>query len=472
LAQKNEFIEELLLRLELLRRKADGDFFSFVRYVGNADYRPNWHHQYMAKKINDFYEGITSRRLMLFVPSQHGKTQLASRYFPAYAMGRNPSARLVIASYSSDLAKSINNDVQKIIKSPEYQAVFPNVVLEKEKSEEFTIKDYPGSCRAVGVTGGLTGHSVDIAIIDDPVKDDIEASSSTYRERVWQWYMKVVETRLHNDSRIILIMTRWHEDDLAGRILANQPEKWQVVSLPAIREDNTNPDDPRKIGDALWPEKHSLEKINAFRRLSEVAFSSLYQQRPAPAEGNKIKREWFEYCREGEVPGNMTWDLWIDGAYTDKTANDPTGLMVAGYHDQTKKIYIKHAHDAFLEMPALLKLIPEYAELHDLSNKSRIRFEPKASGKSLRQMINAVTDFSAVEIKGKLINEGKEARIQVAAPKVESGKVVLVDGAWNDKFVTQVCSFPNAVHDEYVDLLGYACAEYITTKRKPRVTYY
>ena len=119
------------------------------------------------------------------------------------------------------MANSFNTDAQRIINSENYKIAFPGIELATEKGEECTLKGYSGGIKAVGVTGGLTGHSVDLAIIDDPVKDYIEASSSTYRERAWQWYLNVVETRLHNQSKVILIMTRWHEDDLAGRLLKN-----------------------------------------------------------------------------------------------------------------------------------------------------------------------------------------------------------------------------------------------------------
>lgn len=382
-------------------------------------------------------------------------------------------------SYSIDLARSFNRDIQRIITAGEYSQVFPgtrlnakNVVTDSHQSwlrnsEEFEVVGAKGKYKAVGVMGGLSGRTVDFAIIDDPVKDAVEANSPTYRERAWQWYLNVLETRLHNDSKVILIMTRWHEDDLAGRLLSRQPDKWQVIKIPAIKEAGGHPEDPREIGEALWPARHSLEKMLDLRALSERTFSSLYQQNPTIEEGDKIKRAWFEYRNENELPGGLVWDMWIDGAYTKSTANDPTGLMVAAFHRPTNTLYIRHAHDAYMEMPTLLNFLPEYADLHGVNHMSRAYIEPKASGKSLKQMLKDIEGlhWNPVEIKSELVQEGKESRIQVAAPKVESGKVCLVIGNWNDRFVDQLAGFPKAAHDEFVDLLGYACWHYMGGRR-------
>lgn len=476
-------IKRLALLREALRRSAKTSLIDFVRYT-KLDYVANWHHKRIADELDQFLQSETENRLMLFMPPQHGKSELASRCFPAYILGRYPDTKIAACSYSIDLARSFNRDVQRIMDSPEYHRVFPETNLNSQRvtadsrgsylrnTEEFEVVGRKGSYKSVGVMGGLSGRTVDVAIIDDPVKDALEANSTTYRERVWDWYLNVLETRLHNKSKVLIIMTRWHEDDLAGRLLERQSEKWTVISIPAIKEDEIDKGDPRKIGDPLWPEKHSLDKLNNLRGLSERTFSSLYQQRPAPAEGDKIKRSWFQYAQQSEVPDGIVWDMWIDGAYTNKTENDPSGFMVAGFHKSTQTLYIKHAHDAHFEMPGLLKFIPEYAERNGLDRRSRCLIEPKASGKSLKQMINALPlGLSAVEIKTHLVSEGKEARIQTAAPKIEAGQVVLVKGAWNERFVNQICTFPNATHDEYVDLIGYACHHYFPTKKKISVSY-
>lgn len=467
------------LKRERLRRKAKDNLYDFINYC-KTDYHGNWHHRLITEKIQEFWESPTQNKLMLFIPPQHGKSEIASRHFPAWVLGQSPDTKIAGTSYAVTLARSFNRAVQRIIDSKSYGQVFPDTFLNAKNvshdvhgsylrnTEEFELVGHKGSYKSVGVMGGLSGFAVDLAIIDDPIKDRMEADSKTYRDRVYDWYLNVLEARLHNKSKVLLIMTRWHEDDLAGRLLDEEWDEWTVVKIPAIKEQyrGDNPHhisdlegDPREIGQPLWPERHSLKKLLRTKKKSESVFDSLYQQNPSTPEGNKVKKDWFEYCHIKEVP-NITWDIWVDGAYTKLTANDPTGLMVAGYDVKTKTLYIRHAHDAYMEMPEFLKFIPEYADLHQYGRKSRVRFEPKASGKSMKQMVNSITYLSAVEIKSVLINEGKEARLQTAAPKIEAGKVVLVKGNWNDRLVNQICAYPNAAHDEYVDLIGYACDHY------------
>lgn len=464
----NALAQRVAIKRELLRRSAQSRLIDFIYYI-KLDYRANWHHTLIADKLDEFLRSDRGR-LMLFVPPQHGKSEIASRCLPAYVLGHNPDTKIAACSYSIDLARSFSRSVQSYMQQDEYRQIFPDVEVGKPLSTDlFQLGNGTGQYKAVGVLGGLTGHTVDLAIIDDPVKDALEANSETYRERVWEWYLNVLETRLHNKSKVILIMTRWHEDDLAGRLLERQPEKWEVIKIPAIKEKDGLPEDPREIGEALWPEKHSLEKLNSLRALSERTFTSLYQQSPTVKEGDKIKRAWFQLCHEKEVPDRIVWDLWIDGAYTKSTANDPTGLMLTGFDERTNTMYIKHAHSDYMELPELLSFVPKYAELHGMDGRSRAYIEPKASGKSLRQMLKVSSRVHAVEIKSPLVSEGKEARAQVASPKIESGRVVLVRGTWNDRFLEEVCGFPNAKHDEMIDLLGYSTYHYFDLRRSSGV---
>lgn len=470
----------------LMRRKhqlqAKNSLLSFTTYT-KADYSVNWHHKLVCDALDKFERGEI-KKLAIALPPQTGKSELSSRRFPAYALGKNPDRKIALCSYGAEHAQAFNRDVQRIIDNELYTDIFKGTFLNasnaatdasggyKRTANIFETVGRNGFLKTVGIGGALTGTPVDIGIIDDAFKDRKEAESKTIRKNVWDWYTDVFESRLHNDSQQLALFTRWHMDDLIGRILdrdgkASEGGEWHYISLPALREDMSDPDDPREIGEALWEVRHSRERMKKIKATKAVTFASLYQQRPAPAEGNKIKRSWFEYCLLHEVPQGIIWDLWIDGAYTASTANDPTGLMVAGFHKPTNRLFIRHAKDAYLEMPALLKLIPEYAAQHGLADRSRCFIEPKASGKSLKQMINSLgLGLSAVEIQSTLVREGKEARAQVAAPKIEAGQVVLVKGAWNSSVVDQLCTFPNHPHDEYVDLGGYACDNYFL--KKPR----
>lgn len=279
-------------------------FKHFVLYT-KPEYKLNWHHELLMKYLQDFADGKI-KKLLVFMPPQHGKSELTSRRLPAYLLGRNPKLRIIGCSYSGDLATSFNRDVQRIIDDEPYMDVFPETYLNKSNvktsakgsylrnSDIFETVGHKGFYKSVGVGGSLTGTPADVGIIDDPVKDAVEAESPTYRARAWDWFTQVFLTRLHNDSQIIVTQTRWNEDDLSGRILKfmNDNEDWHVVSLPAIKYGETVPEDTRSEGEALWPEQHSLERLLEIRNANERAFNALYQQDPKPFEGGLIYKEW------------------------------------------------------------------------------------------------------------------------------------------------------------------------------------
>lgn len=479
--------------LELLEYRAIIDarrsFFFFMKYMFPFKVTWNWHHEYVCGVLERFVKSKEAERLMIFMPPQHQKSTMMTEYLPAYTLGIKPNQSILLTMYNETKAAEYNRKVQRVIDNEKYAKIFPETRLNTKNivtnakgnyvrnSSMFEIVGKRGFFKSVGLGSGIAGTPAKLALMDDVIKSVEEAYSATYRNKTYNWYTDELEARLHNDSKVAFTITRRHEDDLAGRLIERdgirqEGGKWEVIVLPALKEHHNNTNDIRKnIGDALFPQLHSKERLEEIRDNNSRTFASLYQQRPAPEEGEKVKKAWFQYCHEKEVPGNIVFDLWIDGAYTKSTANDPTGLMIAGYDELTQRLYIKHAHHAYLEMPELLKLVPEYANLNGLNNLSRTYLEPKASGKTLKQMLIVSTNMNAVEIKSTLISEGKEARIQVAAPKIEAGRVTLVKGSWNDKFVSQICTFPAASHDEYVDLIGYACDHYYNKKiiKKRRV---
>lgn len=294
-------------RAELSRR----NLRDFVEYT-KRDYVFSWHHIAICEKLDQFAKGKI-KKLMLFVPPQHGKSELATRRFPAFALGLNPNLKIAICSYSATIASNFNRDIQRIVDDPIYSEVFPKTSLNENSavnpskntylrnSETFEIVGHTGFVKTVGVGGSLTGTPVDIGIIDDPFKDRQEAMSSTIREKVWSWFTDVFETRLHNNSQQLVIMTRWDEDDLAGKILKRDSD-WEVIRFPAIKK-RDSPDDPRQIGEVLWPEKHSLERIQKIEDTSPVTFNSLYQQEPKAPKDLLVFPEWSEI---DEMPTGLT----------------------------------------------------------------------------------------------------------------------------------------------------------------------
>ena len=471
-------MRELELERELHRREAVRRFAAFLDYT-MPSYDRQWFHTLIADRCQALLQNeLPTSRLMIFVPPQHGKSEIVSRKFPAWALGKNPLLKIAGTSYSADLAQQFSRAIQRAIDSTEYGEVFPNTFLNNQRVKNdtqrgwmrnvdmFETVGFGGFYKAAGVCGSLTGTPVDLGIIDDPIKDALEAGSETYRNRVWEWYTDVFLTRLHNNSKQILIMTRWHENDLAGRLLEREPEKWTVVSIPAIREDCSMMEDPRRVGEALWEGRHSLERLLEMEQRSPRTFASLYQQHPVVQGGNIVKRDWFRHISTsefGRIHGSEPIVFFIDTAYTDKTDNDPTGVIA------TCKIggdlYITHGEKVLMRFPELLRFLPEYVRNHGYTNRSSIRVEPKANGISVVDQMKATTGLNVTQTPSP--KDSKETRLNAASPSVECGRVILVDGAWNEKFIDEVCGFPAKPHDEYVDVLCYAIDYHLSNPFKP-----
>jgi hypothetical protein len=275
----------------------------------------------LCDKLDAFVRGEI-RRMMVFLPPQHGKSELTSRRLPAYMLGKNPNLRIAVCAYNAPFASKFNRQVQRIILDPTYQKLFPDTRLNLKNvatdskgnylrnAHEFEIVGSKGSFLSVGIGGGITGNPVDIALIDDPIKGAEEAGSQTYREKVWEWYTSELETRLNNNSQILVTLTRWNEDDLAGRIIkaaegSEHALPWEVIRFPRIKVDNSNPDDPRKIGEVLWPEMHSLQSALEAKEKNPTKFEALQQQNPKVMESGL---EFYKAFRIQKHTGETHYD--------------------------------------------------------------------------------------------------------------------------------------------------------------------
>lgn len=455
------------LRREKLKLEAPTSFSRFLGY-SNPKYELEWFHKEIADHCQMLLEGKI-KNLMVFMPPQHGKSEIISRNFPAFAFGQNPDLKIVGSSYSADLAEQFSRAIQRTIDSREYHEIFPDTYLNGSDGryvkncirnvDFFELVGHRGFYKAVGVGGALTGTPVDIAIIDDPVKDANEANSVTYRQRVWDWYNTVLTTRLHNHSRQLFIMTRWHEDDLAGRILKAEPNEWVVLSIPAICEqEHDGGKSDRHIGDALWPSHHSIEKLLKQKTRAPREFSALYQQHPTIEGGNIVKRHWFKKISLAEFRSlrfNEPMHFYLDTAYNKKKQgqdNDPSGILAACRI--RNYIYIYNAMKVWKEMPDLLRFLPDFMSANEASDESKLHVEPKANGESVIQMLKEISTLNVKETETP--KDSKEVRLRAVSPRIECGRVFLVDGDWNEEFLDEVCGFPTQPHDEFVDILGYA----------------
>ena len=287
---------------ERLVRESRSDLLRFTLST-MPTFRPADFHRRYYHVLTDFADGKI-RKLMVFMPPQHGKSEGSTRRLPAFLLGKNPDKKLAIVSYNAPKARKFNREIQRIIDSSEYHDIFPNTALNASNvttvagswlrnADECEIVGYRGGFKTVGVGGALTGEPVDILIMDDIYKDAKTAWSPIVRESVSDWYDTVAETRLHNDSQQLIVFTRWHEDDLAGTLLRQQgiydpetnPDGWVVVIYKAIKEGKPTEYDPRQEGEALWSERHNLNKLQSIRKRNPQVFDSLYQQAPQAGGG-------------------------------------------------------------------------------------------------------------------------------------------------------------------------------------------
>ncbi|WP_460669851.1 terminase large subunit [Larkinella ripae] len=330
------------MKLELRRRQlARNNLSDFIPYI-RTDYSPQWFHRVMAVKLQQVHRRET-KKLMLFLPPQHGKSEVSTRSFPAWTLGQSPDTKIAICSYSATLASSFNRDIQRRMDDDRYRVLFPDTRLSQSRvglgsnqhalrnHELFEIVGKRGFVKTVGVGGSLTGTPVDLGIIDDPIKDRQEAQSLTVRESTWNWYTDVFETRLHNNSAQVLIMTRWHQDDPAGRLLErdgvwslDNPNGWQVISFPGLKTNDGTSFDPRQPGEALWPDRHSREKLERIKTHNVITFNSLYQQDPKPSPEALVYPHWSTVP---EFPKNCERVVYgLDFGFS----NDPSALVKIG----------------------------------------------------------------------------------------------------------------------------------------------
>lgn len=274
----------------------------------------------------DIAEGRTDR-VALFMPPRRGKSRRAARWGALWYLRRFPERRVVIASYAAGLAEEHGRWIRDEIASGDHGIKLRSG---SRAANRLDVQGTEGGLVAVGIGGGLTGKGADLLIIDDPVKDRKDADSPTIRKNTWEWFTDVASTRLHPGAAIVLIQTRWHEDDLGGRILTREADEWQVLALPELAEHD---DDllGRPRGEPLWPERYDLAAdLRTRKSLGGRSWNALYQQRPAAPEGSVFKRQWFRWCTEAEMGPLSLTAVSVDPAITDGEDADDTGIIVVG----------------------------------------------------------------------------------------------------------------------------------------------
>ena len=460
---------------ELARRKMK----EFSLYT-DKNYMMNWHHELMCEYL-DKWVNRKIKRLMIFMPPRHGKSELVSRKLPAFIFGKNPDAKIISCSYSADLATAMNRDVQRIIDKPEYHELFPNTTLNGKNirtvtgsalrnSDKFEIVNHQGMYRSAGVDGGITGMGGDYIIIDDPVKNRQDANSPTLRKKVWDWYTSTLYTRLERNGCILLTLTRWHEDDLAGRLLSamkknKDADKWVILTLPANYELSgaKNYDIRTHEGEALWPWKYDENALRTMKAtMGSFEWSALYQQKPQPAEGSIIKPAWIKYRHFNDFPRMdeiiLSWDMTFkDTDGTDFVVGQVWGKSGADVYliDQTRRRM--SFTDTLIAFKQLVQRNPQA--------KAKL-IENEANGPAIISTLkHQIPGIVPVEPNG-----SKLSRCYAVSYLFESGNVYLPypeEKQWVNDFVEEITQFPSAPHDDQVDAMSQAL-DYLFNK--PKVT--
>jgi predicted phage terminase large subunit-like protein len=417
-------------------------------------YRPGALHRYVASEIQQALED--RQWLILSVPPQHGKSELVSVNAPAWYLGGYPDHRWVQASYGESLAAKHSRRARQIVREPEFRSMYGvGLSLETNSATEWDIAGHRGGLYAVGIGGGLTGRGADVIVIDDPVKNRAEAESDVIREGHWDWWTGTARTRLQPGGVVILVMTRWHHDDLAGRLLKQSDQdrdKWRVVNIPARAED----DDPlgRAAGEVVWPERFETpEAAERFydelqRDMGPRDWTALAQGHPTMSADAIFKPEFWGWYEPEQLPKGWLWVIqYWDTAFKEGTRNDYNACVTLGVSGT--QAYVLEVFRKRMEMPELLMV----------AKAQRARWQPthlavenKASGPSLAQLLRQQTG-QHVELWDSPDGGDKVARAYSIQPILANEQVLLPRGTlpWMPDFLDELYQFASGAHDDQVD---------------------
>lgn len=449
----------------------------YVEYAHNGHYSHFRHTELICEPLQRIADG-EQLFVLIELPPRHGKSMTVTETFPSYYIGRNPDKRVIAAAYSDGLATKFGRLNRNKFNEFSYDLFDVQLSESNAATKDWGVEDRRGGMIATGIGGSITGQGADLMIIDDPIKNMKEASSQTIRDNIWDEWEATLSTRLHDGASVIVIMTRWHEDDLIGRLLARSPRKWIRLRLPAIAEDE---DDllGRKPGEPLCAELGFDEKW-AEEKKAEVGtrtWASLYQQRPAPAGGNIFKREWFKYyvrTPEQKRDWGLSDDVMVLPVHFDKLAqswdctfkdSETSDFVAGGVWGRKKAQYflfdIDHRKMGFADTMKAIRA------MSDKWPQARSKYiEDKANGTAIIEMLkDEISGIVPVNPDG-----GKEARANAVSPLFEAGNVYLPHPnmcSWVDDVIEELVSFPNAAHDDLVDMTTQALNQLYTNNSNP-----
>jgi hypothetical protein len=428
-----------------------------------------WFHEDICRQLERGYERLKrgeNVRLMIFMPPRHGKSDTATQKFPSWVLGKRPEWPIMVSSYSDELATDFGMLTRNLMTSDEYKAMFDTQLRSDAKAKGKWITEQGGGYTAVGVGGALTGRGFKIGIIDDPFKNREEADSPVVRESRYNWYRSTFYTRQEGASMIVFILTRWHEDDLAGRVLRDSAEaklngepydEWEIIQYEALA---TKDDAMRNEGDALWPDKFSREKLLTMKTtMGSYEFSALYQQNPVDDENRKFKSQWFHYKAYEDIDIATTYNVMtIDPRGKDdvKLGTDYIGVTINFISEDNIWHFISYR--VKLNATGLIDLLFTNWGRYNLR---KIGIEDNQFTQGLLMSIEEEMRRRGVYIDLTLLKTGgahKELRIEALVPRYERGGIYhLTYGGRNQciDLEDELALFPKAANDDASDSAAY-----------------
>lgn len=443
------------IRGELARRElARRNFIDYLAYVNGETWKRTRFSRYIADELQKFIETDTGNAydiLVLETPPQHGKSMTVTEALPGWCLGKHPDWRVIIASYNDETAERFaRRNREKVEQFGE--TLFGVGIGGVNRATEFELKAkggaIPGRLISRGILAGITGNPANLLVIDDPIKNRTEADSEARRQQIWNEWLSSLKSRLAAGAKVVVIMTPWHEDDLAARLLAVE-ENIRLVRLPVEAE----ADDPmgRKEGDALCPELGKGKRwLRQFKKsyLTDSeggarAWSALYQCSPRVESGNLVQRSWWRYFDPREVEEFATEIVSVDAAFKGEENNDFVAIEVWG--KRGNDYYLRYCLNQHMDFPRTLSAIRTVCRLYPEART--VLIEDKANGSAILQTLRKELFCIGVEPRG-----GKIARVNAVSPAIESGHVYLPEGEpWLGAFVDQFTAFPAGKNDDMVD---------------------
>ena len=485
--EHSKHVQELANR-ELAKR-------NLIQYIKrfNQSYEAGWVHHDICRRLQNFYRQVLEKkspRLMLFVPPRHGKSYIASDFWPSWVLGHSPELKFISASYAVSLPLGFSRNVRARVQDPAYKVLFPRTALSKDsKSAETWETTQGGMFIAAGVGGGITGKGADIFVIDDPIKDAEEADSEVVRDKVWDWYGSTAYTRMSPGGGMLIIQTRWHDDDLSGRAIIEMnkhlnegtPEgefdHWEIVEYPALATEDEwmikggrivseKPKEGRAVflrhkDEALHPDRFPYKSLMRIKStLQPRHWSALYQQNPIPEEGLYFTKDMFRYVPQHPPLHAMKIFIAGDLAIGEKETNDYTVFVVGGldYQDQVHILdLVRFRGDTFAIVEALLNLSEKYDPYLVGIEKGQLEHAIKPQ---LQKRMRERRIFPTLAEGDKALRPitDKPKRARPLQGRMQQGMVHFPHASnapWVDIAIAEMLRFPGGVHDDIVDALAW-----------------